>query len=132
MRGIKADFEKLGKLVIVGQGNLAQAQDFDKTHGDGLFALVDTHRAAYKALGFVRSRLAILDPRSTAKGLEKATRGFMQGTVQGDAFQMGGTLVIAKGGAPTFFYRSAYPGDHPDAEDVLRELEKASAASRRK
>ena len=127
MRGVKTKADKIGELVIIGQGTLAQAQDFDKTHGKGLHALVDTKRQTYKALGFVRSRLAILDPRSTVKGLEKASRGFTQGRTQGDAFQMGGTLVVKAGGSPTFFHRSAYPGDHPEVKEVLAELQAAAA-----
>jgi hypothetical protein len=129
LRGIKDEAETLGRLVIVGQGSLEQARDFDQTHGHGLEALVDSDRESYSLLGFTRGIASTLGPRSTLASLRAAARGFVQGPVQGDAFQQGGTLILAAGGKPVFFYRSKFAGDHTDAATVLERLVEASRRS---
>ena len=128
MRGRKDEAEALGNLVIVGQGSLAQGQDYDKTHGKGLAALVDSERLTYQVLGFVRGLSSTFGPRSTLASMRAAAGGFVQGRTQGDAFQQGGTLVVARGGRPVYFQRSQFAGDHPDIEVVLAKLGEAAGA----
>lgn len=115
--------------MIVGQGSLAQGQDFDKTHGKGLHALVDTARESYKVLALVRSSNIRRTTLATLKGLGAAARGHMQGSIQGDASQHGGTLVVTRGGYPVYFHRSDYAGDHPPVTDVVRALKAAAKAT---
>lgn len=126
MRGIAEEAKQYGELVIIGQGTLAQGQDFDKTHGKGMRALVDTKRNAYNLLSLVRSISARRAALGTLRGLDAARRGFVQGRTQGDAHQHGGTLVVARGGRPTYFHKSDYAGDHPPIEDVLQALKLAA------
>src|SRR5437899_11218436 len=103
---MKEEAEALGNLVIIGQGSLDQGRDYDQTHGKGLSALVDTERKSYGVLGFVRGFSSTFGPRSTLASLRAASRGFIQGPTQGDAFQQGGVLVLAAGGRPVYFHRS--------------------------
>jgi hypothetical protein len=49
--------------------------------------------------------------------------------VQGDPFQMGGTLVVKTGGEPAYFQRSRFAGDHPPARDIVKALRTASRAT---
>jgi hypothetical protein len=130
LRGIEKDLEKLGNFAIVGQGNVAQANDFDRTHGKGMRSLVDSERKSYRALGFVRSRTAVVHPLSIIRGIRNTAQGYIQTDVQGDGFQMGGTLVLAAGGSPVYFQRSAFPGDHPPLKEVLDAMKAAAAASK--
>ncbi|MHB8507420.1 MAG: peroxiredoxin-like family protein [Candidatus Dormibacteria bacterium] len=117
-----------GNVVIIGQGTLAQAVDFDRTHGRGLQALVDTERTTYRILGYARGVVETLGPRAIGAGVRAASRGFIQGATQGDPFQQGGVLVVRAGGSPRYFYRSAFAGDHPDIRILTAELEAAIAA----
>jgi hypothetical protein len=116
-------------VVIVGQGTLAQGQDFDRTHGKGLRALVDTARESYRVLAMVRSLDLRRTALSTLKGIQAAARGHIQGTIQGDAKQHGGTLVVTRGGYPLYFHRSDFAGDHPPVADVLKALKAAAKAT---
>ena len=129
MRGIAKELQELGTLAIVGNGNVAQANDFDRTHGKGLRSLVDPDKATYKALGFVRGLRSTYHAVAVTRGVRQAAMGYLQGTTQGDAFQQGGTLVLAAGGRPVYFQRSAFAGDHPPLEDVLGAMREAAALS---
>ncbi len=119
MRGIRARVEKVGSLAIIGNGTLAHAQDFDKTHGKGLRSLVDSSRETYQVLGFRRGVRYTLGPASMARGVDAMSRGFRQVNTQGDAFQQGGTLVVAAGGQPVLFQRARFAGDHASLEEIL-------------
>lgn len=119
MRGIKRRVEKYANLAIIGNGTLAHARDFEKTHGRGLHSLVDTRRQTYKALGFRHGVRFTLGPASLARGVDAMARGFRQVDTQGDPFQQGGTLVLAAGGRPVLFQRARFAGDHASLEQIL-------------
>lgn len=127
MRGIAREAKQYGTLVIVGNGNLAQAQDFARKQGRGLRSLVDTNRATYRAMDFQYGSNLRQLTMATLKGVAAASRGHIQTDIQGDARQMGGTLVVRAGGEPVYFYRSDYAGDHPPVEEVLQALKAAAA-----
>jgi hypothetical protein len=128
LRGVKSQVQKFGNLAIVGNGTLAHAQDFDKTHGKGLRSLVDSKKATYKALGFRHGVRYTLGPASIARGVDAMSRGFRQVNTQGDPFQQGGTLVLAAGGRPVLFQRARFAGDHAGLEEVLAAVRLAAEA----
>ena len=119
MRGIKDQVEKYANLAIIGNGTLAHAQDFKKTHGRGLHSLVDSRKQTYKALGFRHGVRFTVGPASLARGADAMARGFRQAETQGDPFQQGGTLVVRAGGGPVLFQRSRFAGDHAPLEEIL-------------
>ena len=123
---MKSDFDQVAELVIVGQGTPEQGADFDRTHGRGLVALVDSGRVTYKLLGYVRGVMKTLGPQSVLSGVRAASQGFMQGSTQGDPFQQGGVLIVAPDGRPVYFFRSAFAGDHPDPRRVLEAAQAVS------
>ena len=131
MRGVKAEAEQLGELVVVGNGTVAHARDFRKSQGRGLRSLVDPAKRSYKVLGFRHGLRYTLGAASVMRGVQTTARGFTQTTTQGDAFQQGGTLVLARGGRPVFFYRSRFAGDHPAQEELMAALRLAALSSRR-
>lgn len=126
MRGVKSQVQKYGNLAIVGNGTLAHAQDFEKTHGKGLRSLVDSKRQTYQALAFRRGIRYTLGPASMARGVDAMSRGFRQVNTQGDPFQQGGTLVVAAGGRPVMFQRARFAGDHASLEEVLAAVRMAA------
>ncbi|GAC1584560.1 MAG: hypothetical protein NVS3B24_23720 [Candidatus Dormibacteria bacterium] len=126
MRGMKSQVEKLANLAIVGNGTVAHAQDFARTHGKGLRSLVDSRRQTYRVLGFRRGVRHTLGPASLARGVDAMARGFRQVSTQGDPFQQGGTLVVARGGDPVMFERARFAGDHAALETILAAVTLAS------
>jgi hypothetical protein len=127
LRGVRSEVEKYGNLAVIGNGTLAHAQDFDRTHGKGLRSLVDTRKGTYKALGFRHGVRYTLGPASLARGVDAMSRGFRQVNTQGDPFQQGGTLVLAKGGRPVLFQRARFAGDHASLEEILAAVRLAAA-----
>ena len=123
---IAAEAETLGNLAIVSTGSVDHGRDFAKHQGKGLRSLVDSDRSTYKVLAFKRGGKSSLDPRIYLRGIQAATRGFMQGRTRGDAMQQGGVLVVAAGGQPVYFQRSEFAGDHARLEAILGALRQAA------
>lgn len=119
MRGIKSRVDRYANLAIIGNGTLAHAQDFSRTHGKGLRSLVDTSKETYRALGFRHGVRSTMNPESMARGVDAMARGFRQVDTQGDPFQQGGTLVVAAGGRPVLFQRARFAGDHASLDQIL-------------
>jgi hypothetical protein len=126
LRTIATEAEELGTLAIVSTGSVDHGRDFEKTHGEGLRSLVDSERKTYQVLSFKRGGWSSLDPRVYLRGVQAATKGFMQGRTRGDAMQQGGVLVVAAGGEPVFFQRSEFAGDHATLEQILSGLRRAA------
>ena len=111
------------ELIFVGNGNRSFALAFKKDYGIEAALYVDTKRDAYRALEMKRSIGATIASLATWKsGLRVLRSGFRQGTIQGDAFQLGGVLVVRPGGRIAYRYLSDSAGDHPPVEDVLAAL----------
>lgn len=126
---MRGKLEKIANVAIIGNGTLAHAQDFAKTHGKGLRSLVDTKKQTYRALGFRRGVQYTLGPASLARGMDAMSRGFRQVDTQGDPFQQGGTLVLAAGGRPVLFQRARFAGDHASLEQILAAATMAAAGN---
>ena len=126
LRSIVDEAETMGTLAIVSTGSVDHGRDFEKTHGEGLRSLVDSERKTYQVLSFRRGGRSSLDPRTYLRGIQAATKGFMQGRTRGDAMQQGGVLVVAAGGQPVFFQRSEFAGDHARLEQILSALRDAA------
>ncbi len=106
-------------VVVVGNGNLDFARAFrEDLDFDGPL-LIDPELEAYRAASLRRGRVELLSPRMPLNALRSMSKGFRQGTVQGDAFQLGGVFVIQTGGDLAYHYASREAGDHPPIEDIL-------------
>ena len=113
---------KGAELVIVGNGNRHFATAFRKEMGLESPVYEDTQRAAYRALGRKRSIASVLSPAGIGRIVKTMRSGHRQKGVQGDAWQMGGVLVVRPGGEVAYQYLSEAPGDHPKTEAILRAL----------
>ncbi len=126
------EVEKIRKagaeLVLVGFGDLRWAKAFQEEFHFSCPIFVDSSRAAYKALGMRRGIARTFSLSSVWAGRRRAARGgFRQKGVKGDPWQLGGVLVVARGGRVAYEHFSETASDHPPLEDVLAALEKAVA-----
>ena len=122
----REEFRKLGvQPVVVGHSSLRYAKAFlDDTKID-LPVYVDEKRVVYKALAFKRPLLAFLNPKVFQRAAEAKKEGFSQPGVFGDAFQLGGVVLLMPDGSMPYRYASAFAGDHPKLEDLKAEVRKA-------
>lgn len=121
-------FRKLGvQAVVVGHSNPRYAKAFVEETKIDLPVYVDEKRAVYKALEFKRPLLAFLTPKVFKRAAEARKEGFTQPGVWGDAFQLGGVVLLMPDGSMPYKYASQFPGDHPKIEDLKAEIGKALA-----
>jgi hypothetical protein len=119
-------FEKLGaRAVVIGHSSLRYAKAFVDETKIELPVYVDEKRAIYQALEFKRPLLAFLAPRVFKRAAEARREGFTQPGVHGDAFQLGGVVLLMPDGSMPYKYSSRFPGDHPKIEDLKAEVRKA-------
>ena len=130
MRDVVPEIEKRGaRLVVVGNGLPAQAQDMKKDLDFPATIWVDQEMEAYRAAGLRRGPTRTLSWR-TFGHLARAWRaGFRQKGVQGDPWQLGGAFVIAAPDRVHYSHVSGEAGDHAPVSELLSALDRASAAS---
>ena len=116
----KALLEKKGiQLVVIGSGAPHFASGFREKLGTEFAVYSDTRLEVFKALSFQRGLLSALKPQAWKRGVEAFRSGFRQGSVQGDAQQLGGVLGIAADGEVVYRYESQFAGDHPLLADAV-------------
>lgn len=123
-------FDEQGvQVVVIGHSSLRYAQAFVEETGIEFPVFVDEKRAIYKELGFKRPLLAFLTPKVLKRGAEARKAGFTQAGVHGDAFQLGGVLLLMPDGSKPYTYASQFAGDHPRIEDLKAAVRAAKGAS---
>lgn len=85
-------------LVLVGNGAPHFARAFREEIGLDCPILCDTDKKAYGMLGMHYGRGTLLTPGSAWATARSMAKGFMPKGQQGDRFQQGGVLVVARGG----------------------------------
>ena len=115
--------KKGARLVFIGNGNRHFASAFKEEFGITEPVYVDTKRESYRAFEMKRGVIDTIASPSAWKNMGRALgSGFRQGMVKGDAWQLGGVLVVRPGGAIAYRYLSNDAGDHPDPAEVLAAL----------
>jgi hypothetical protein len=117
------EFAQAGaRLVVIGNGWPAMAKAFAERTGfsPSVTLLTDPGRESYRLAGFKRSVLLTLGPHAWFAAVRALLRGFRQGRFAGDAWQQGGTLVVAPGGKVLFRHVSLAPGHHASPGSLLR------------
>lgn len=127
-RATDAIHAKGAQLVIVGNGELPFARRFARDTGLTTPLYVDTERDAYRALGMRRDAAAALNPAFLGNAWRALRAGFRQTSVEGDAWQMGGVLVVLPGGRVAYRQVSKAAGDHPPVAELLAALPAAGRA----
>lgn len=112
-----------GRLVFVGNGDRRFAKGFREAFGISSDIYTDPRRAAYAALGFRRGGVATTLRFAVVKNSFRALKaGFRQVRVEGDAWQLGGVVVVDAEGRIRYRYASAVAGDHPPLSEILAAL----------
>ncbi len=111
-------------MVVIGNGTPAMAQDFAEQFKVGVPLYTDPSRKSYELAGWRRPMgSAVLSMGTMFKaGVRAMKDGFRQGKTQGDAFQIGGVLVIEPGGNVVFEHADKAAGDHANIDDILAAL----------
>ena len=117
-------FDEAGvRLAVIGQGTPRHAEHFIEEYGlDGMTVLVDPDRKTYKAAG---TKIAAIDelfaPQIVARAVKiTATERLVQGKTDGHAAQLGGVLVVARGGEVVWTHLAEDASDNPPNEEVLK------------
>ena len=122
-------FRKLGaSAVVVGHSSLRYARAFVDETKIELPVFVDEKRVLYQALEFKRPLLSFLTPRVFKRAAEARKEGFTQPGVFGDAFQLGGVVLLMPDGSMPYKYASQFAGDHPKLDDLKEAVRKAIAS----
>lgn len=109
-------------LVVIGNGTPSFMAGFrEQTGWDGPL-YTDPSLAAYRAAELKRGVAATFDPRSLGKGLALLVRGGRQGRTQGDPWQQGGVLVVAKHGAIKWQQAAGHAADNATADQIVAAL----------
>ena len=123
------EFEAAGvELAVIGQGTPRHASSFKEDHGLELTLLVDPDRKTYEAAGAKMAGVTdLFSPKVALRGL-KAVAGerVVQGRTIGHPAQLGGVLVIARGGEVVWSHLANDAGDNPPNEVVLEAARKAA------
>ena len=110
------------ELVVVGNGTPAQANDFREERQITFPLLVDPEMHAYRAAGLRRGIRDTMNLRTMKNAVQSFRKGFRQGAVQGDPWQLGGAFVISQRGKVLYRHVSREAGDHPEPDDLLAVL----------
>lgn len=124
MRARLAEFHAAGAdVVLVGQGTPAMAADARRETGWTGTMLVDAEGEAYRAAGMGKtSVVGLLRPRLLGAILAARREGFRQTKVMGNAWRLGGTVVVAPGGRVLFARADRRVEDDLPADEALRAL----------
>jgi hypothetical protein len=108
------------EVFVIGNGAPHFARAFREDLGLAVPLYTDPTLATYRALRFRRGVGATLLSGKTWAHAARAMRGgFRQGLTQGDAWQLGGVVVVRPDGAIAYRHASGEAGDHPPLEALL-------------
>lgn len=117
---VQIDRAKLpAKVVLIGNGSPSFIAGLREQTGWTGPVYTDPSLAAYKAAQLKRGVLRTLDPRGYGKALRAMAGGQRQGRTQGDQWQQGGVVVVAKDGRVLWSHASERAGDNA-APDLIR------------
>ncbi len=120
-----AEIESLGaKVVAIGNGTAAMAQDFVDNFDVRFDVYTDPSRRSYDAAGLVRG-LGI-NTKSVKSAWRALKGGHVQGRTKGDPWQQGGVLVLGNSGDVLFAHADAAAGDHAELDAVVAALRSAA------
>lgn len=107
------------ELVFIGNGSGRQAAHFQEREAGGVRVLTDPSLEIYRRAGMKRGVAATLGPRTWLAALRATARGHRQTRVEGDAWQQGGVVVMARGGEIVYAQPNRDAGERPDLDAAL-------------
>lgn len=109
-------------LVIIGNGSRHFAKAFREDLELDIPILIDEKLVSYQAADFRRGGAELLSPRLFTNAARALLGGYRQRGVQGDAWQLGGILIVTREAGVVYRFASATAGDHPSIDEILRHL----------
>lgn len=120
LAGYLDDFsQQKAQLVVVGNGGSYDLLKFRDVTGFPGILLTDPSLETYKFLKFKSGLADVIGIKSFTQGFSALKAGFIPGSLQGHALQLGGAVVVAPGGKITYLYKSSATGDHPPVDALL-------------
>ena len=115
--------DKGAEVVAIGMGRVDMAKHFADTRDIPFPLLVDHDRESYRALELrVGSLLDVAGPKVWVRGIKGMLGGHTSTLPKQDPKQMGGVMVVARGGDVLFLHRAQESSDNPPIDDVLNAL----------
>ena len=115
-------------LAVIGSGAPHFARGFKERMQIDAPIYSDQERAAYRAASMRRGLGHMLHPGQLAKWREAGK--YFRLTLEGDATQQGGVVIVLPDGSVPYRFHNRFPGDHADPETVVSEARKAVVAAR--
>jgi peroxiredoxin len=127
----RSEFDAAGvRVVLVGQATPRQAAHFRRRLEIDLPVLADETRESYEAAGAkVATAGELFGPRSVSAGLRNTfqSRGKVhQGRIIGHPAQLGGAMLIARGGEVTWSHMAEDAADNATPDEILAAAREAS------
>lgn len=126
------ELTRLGlRVAYVGNGEPRYIEAFVERNAidpEVVEVITDPTLAAHRALELRRSLHAALGPRALWNVGRALVSGFRASTVEGDAQQQGGVLVVDGEGRVAYLHRDRATGDHANTTDVIAAAMRVAAA----
>ena len=123
MRDAKEEFDSKGvEVVAIGMGIPAMAADFKAKQSIPFRLLVDPEQESYRALSLKRSATGAAGPQVWLKGAVNVLQGHGISPAKQDWKQLGGALVVDKGGRVLFVHQAEDSADNAPVRRLLEAL----------
>ncbi len=113
---------KGAEVVTIGMGLPAMAADFKEKQQIPFRLLVDQGKETYEALELDRSALAATGPQVWLKGAKSILKGHGLAPAKQDWQQLGGALVVDRGGEVLLAHRAKDAADNAPVRSLLDAL----------
>ena len=124
MRDRRNEFEELdAEIITIGMGLPGMAADFKEDREIPFLLLVDRTKETYRMLGLGRaSLLELIGPQVWLRFAKGILTGHGVATPQQDPYQLGGAVVLEKGGSVKHVHRAKDAADNLPVDDLLAAL----------
>ena len=124
MSSREQEFTRKGAvLAAIGMGIPEMAADFRERQGVTFPLLVDRTKETYRALEMKRGSLwDVTGPKNWPRFVKGLVTGHGVEKPKQDPLQMGGVLVVDKGGEVVYEFRASAAADTPPIDEVLDAL----------
>lgn len=79
----------------------------------------DPSLESFRALGFSRKISGLLAANAFARGFKALKDGIRPGSMQGDALQLGGAVIIGPGDQLFYYFKGKQAADHAPVQALL-------------
>ena len=108
--------------MVIGCGKAGHIEAFQKATGYTGKILTDPSRESFKILGLTSSIGGLLGMKTISRALSALKQGIKPGSIQGNALQLGGAVIVDSGPSIRYFYKSSEAGDDPPVQEMLEAL----------